>query len=166
MIERRVDHVKRKRIAEMSPEEMKKALLTSEKTVLPNRRAFDESQASPWVAMSDVDGLKALNDKFGYSAGDTLIARLAEALAGADLDAYHNQGDEFLFKGKSYRELHEKLSEVQRLLRAHPFPVQALDGRITTVPGADFCFGIGPTLQEAESSLKHQKELRKHQREL
>jgi len=159
MIERRVDHVTRKRVSEMSPEEMTRALLTSEKTGLPNRRAFDEDVASPWVAMSDVNGLKELNDKFGYSAGDSLIGRFAEALVGIGLDAYHNQGDEFLFKGKSYRELNGKLSEVQRLLRAQPFAVQALDGRITTIPGADFCFGIGTTLQQAERSLKHQKEL-------
>lgn len=32
MIERRIDHAKRKRVAEMSPEEMRRALLISEKT--------------------------------------------------------------------------------------------------------------------------------------
>jgi len=42
MVERRVDHAKRKRVAEMSPEEMRHALLVSDKTGLPNRRAFDE----------------------------------------------------------------------------------------------------------------------------
>jgi len=163
MIERRVDHITRKRVSEMSPEEMTRALLTSEKTSLPNRRAFDEGVASPWVAMSDINGLKALNDKFGYSAGDILIRRFAEALVGIGLDAYHNQGDEFLFKGNSYRELNEKLSEVRRLLKEQPFAVQGLDGRITTIPGTDFCFGIGTALEEAERSLKHQKELRRVQ---
>jgi GGDEF domain-containing protein len=57
----------------MSPEEMRCALLVSDETGLPNRRAFDEGEVSRWVAMSDVNGLKALNDEFGYSAGDTLI---------------------------------------------------------------------------------------------
>jgi len=161
MIERRVDLEKRKRVAEMSPEEMRRALLTSQKTGLPNRRAFDEAEASPWVAMSDVNGLKEVNDKYGYSAGDVLIARFAEVLAGAGLDAYHNQGDEFFVRGQSYRELNEKLSEVQRILREQPFAVEGLDGRIATMPGANFCFGIGTTLEEAERSLKHQKELRK-----
>jgi GGDEF domain-containing protein len=164
MIERRVDSLTRKRVAEMSSEEMKRALLTSQKTGLPNRRAFDEGEPSPWVAMSDVNGLKELNDHFGYSAGDTLISRFAEAVIASGLDAYHNQGDEFLFKGKSYRELNETLGEVQRLLKTQPFAVQGLDGRITSISGADFCFGIGTTLDEAERSLKHQKELRKIER--
>ena len=36
-----------------------------------------------------------------------------------------------------------------------------MDGRIATIEGADFCFGIGTSIKEAERSLKHQKELRK-----
>ncbi len=44
-------------------------------------------------------------------------------------------------------------------------PVLSLDGgRITTIPGADFCFGIGTDLKEAEVSLKRQKEIRKASR--
>jgi GGDEF domain-containing protein len=164
MIERRVDHIRRKRVCEMSPEEMRQALLVSEKTGLPNKRAFDERdqrEPSEWVAMCDVNGLKALNDGFGYSAGDTLIRRLAEVLTTAEVDAYHNQGDEFLCRGSSYQELNQKLSRAQRLLLEEPFAVCGMDGRITSVPGADFCFGIGTNLEEAELSLKHQKELRK-----
>jgi len=59
----------------MTPEEMRSALLVSEKTGLPNRRAFDEGKASPGVAMSDVNGPRIMNDNYGYSAGDILIQR-------------------------------------------------------------------------------------------
>ena len=159
MIERRTDHVTRKRVSEMTPEEMRQALLVSDKTGLPNKRAFDEGRLSPWVAMSDLNGLKALNDEFGYSAGDGLIRRFAEVLIGVGLDAYHDKGDEFVFKGESYQGLNEKLSQAQGLLRNQPFAVCGMDGRITSVPGADFCFGIGPNLEEAERSLKRQKRL-------
>lgn len=69
MIERRKDHATRKRVAQMSLEEMRGALLTSDMAGLPNRRAFDEGEASPWVAMCDVNGLKALNDEFGTAPG-------------------------------------------------------------------------------------------------
>jgi GGDEF domain-containing protein len=159
MIERRTDHVTRKRVSEMTPDEMRRALLMSDKTGLPNKRAFDEGRLSPWVAMSDLNGLKAINDEFGYSAGDILIRRFAEVLVGVGVDAYHDKGDEFVFKGESYQELNEKLSQAQSLLRNEPFPVCGMDGRITSMPGADFCFGIGPNLEEAERSLKHQKRL-------
>ncbi len=161
MVERRIDRARRKRVSEMSPEELREALLVSEKTGLPNRRAFDEQEPSPWVAMCDVNGLKALNDGFGYSAGDILISNLAEVLTTVEADAYHDKGDEFLCRGNSYKELNQKLSQAQRLLQGQPFAVCGMDGRITRVPGADFCFGIGTNLREAEQSLKHQKELRR-----
>jgi GGDEF domain-containing protein len=161
MIERRSDHLTRKRVSEMSPEEMRTALLVSAKTGLPNRRAFDEGETTAFVAMIDANGLKALNDTCGYSAGDVLICRLADVLHQVGLDAYHDKGDEFLTKGKSYQDLKGKLSEALRLLERQPFAVSALNGRVTTIEGADFCFGIGTNLEEAEKSLKHQKELRK-----
>jgi GGDEF domain-containing protein len=41
--------------------------------------------------MSDVNGLKVLNDEFGYSAGDILIGRFAEALVSVGLDSYHDK---------------------------------------------------------------------------
>ena len=160
MQERRADHAKRKRVAEMSPEEMRRELLVSEKTGLPNRRAFDESDPSPYLAMCDVDGLKELNDKFGYGAGDTLIKRVADALTRFDLDAYHDKGDEFLIKGRSFSELNRKLLEAEKELKG-PFTVHSMSGRVITVEGARFSFGIGTNLKQAEVSLKHQKELRK-----
>jgi hypothetical protein len=49
MVERRVDFATRKRVSEMSPDEMRRALLISDKTGLPNKRAFDEGEASPFV---------------------------------------------------------------------------------------------------------------------
>jgi hypothetical protein len=53
-----------------------------------------------------------------------------------------------------------KMKDVQE----QPFAVCGMDGRITSVPGADFCFGIGANLEDAERSLKYQKELRRVQR--
>jgi GGDEF domain-containing protein len=145
----------------MSPEEMRRALLVSEKTGLPNRRAFEEAPPAPYMAMVDVNGLKAVNDRFGYAAGDILINRLAQVLLGAQLDTYHDKGDEFLCKGESFRELNSKLTQAQKLLEDEPFIVPSLDDRMTTINGASFCFGIGTNLTEAERSLKNQKELRK-----
>jgi GGDEF domain-containing protein len=92
MIERRHDQITRKRVSEMSEEEKIRALLTSEKTDLPNRRAFDEGSETAWVAMGDVNGMKALNDTYGYSAGDVLIHHLAEVVVEVGLDAYHDKG--------------------------------------------------------------------------
>ena len=72
--ERRIAVQWRRRVAEMSPEEMRRQLLTSEVTGLPNHRAFGEARPSLAVAMSDVDGLKALN-RYGYEMGDAILKR-------------------------------------------------------------------------------------------
>jgi predicted signal transduction protein with EAL and GGDEF domain len=116
--ERRVALEKRRCVAEMSPEEMRRKLLTSEVTGLPNRRAFGEAGAALAVAMSDVDGLKALN-KYGYEAGDAVL------------------------KGA--------------ILRERTILVERADGSTISVTGADFSYGVGKDIDEAESGLKSHK---------
>jgi GGDEF domain-containing protein len=162
MVERRIDFTTRKRVAEMAPDEMRRALLVSDKTGLPNRRAFDEGEGSAFVAMSDLDSLKRTNDNFGYSTGDMLIRTFADVLVSVGLDAYHDKGDEFLCKGSSFQELTTKLSQAQQLLKSQKLVAESMSGRIAKIEGAEFCFGIGTTLAEAERSLRHQKELRSH----
>jgi GGDEF domain-containing protein len=161
MTDRRIDHAKRKRVSEMSPEEMLQALLVSEKTGLPNRRAFDECEPSAWVAMGDVDGLKRLNDQYGYAAGDTLIERLAAVFLEVKLDAYHDKGDEFIFRGSSFKELNIKLAKAESILKDQPFVVHTMNDTVKPIDGAWFSYGIGTDLKEAEASLKRQKEIRK-----
>ena len=161
MVERRVDHAKRKRVSEMSLEEMRQALLVSEKTGLPNKRAFDECELSSWVAMGDVDSLKWLNDRYGYKAGDTLIQRLADVFLEVDLDAFHDKGDEFLFRGSSFHELGNKLAKAERILKDQPFVVHTMNDTIQPINGTWFSYGIGTNAKEAEKALKHQKEIRK-----
>lgn len=163
-MERRVDLVTRKRVSEMSADEMRRTLLTSDKTGLPNKRAFEEGDASPFVAMSDIDGLKTMNDTHGYAAGDTLIHTFAEVLLKVGLDAYHDKGDEFLCKGSSFQELNTKLSQAQQLMHTQKLVAESMSGRVAKIEGIEFCFGIGTNLDEAERSLKHQKEIRRIKR--
>jgi GGDEF domain-containing protein len=84
--ERRVALEKRRRVSEMPVEEMRRELLTSQVTGLPNRRAFDEAAPAPAVAMADMDGLKALN-KFGYEVGNAVLLAMAYALRQVGLEA-------------------------------------------------------------------------------
>jgi diguanylate cyclase (GGDEF)-like protein len=59
-------------------------------TGLPNRRAWDEHLrtrlAHPhrplWLGVIDLDGFKQVNDSLGMAAGDAVLARAAQALAG------------------------------------------------------------------------------------
>jgi hypothetical protein len=102
--------------------------------------------------------VQTIRDEDGdHVAGDILISRIAEALVEAGLEAFHNQGDEFICKGGSYAELNRKLNSALEMVRK-PFAVRSVDDRVTEFR-ADFCFGIGTDLKEAEKSVKHQKEL-------
>ncbi|HEY1808841.1 MAG TPA: 2'-5' RNA ligase family protein [Acidobacteriaceae bacterium] len=161
--ERRQDTGQRQRVAEMSPEDMRRTLLTSDKTGLPNRRAFDEAEhgrSAPAVAMSDADGLKALNDKFGYAAGDALLKAKAEALQAAGLEAYHDKGDEFLYRGASANEIKGKLERAREILRNRTIEVETTDGETLRFKGADFSYGTGANLGESETALKSHKSQR------
>jgi GGDEF domain-containing protein len=154
--ERRVALEKRRRVAEMSPEEIRRELLTSEVTRLPNRRAFGEAGAANAVAMSDVDGLKALNE-FGYEVGNAVLRAKADALREAGLEAYHDKGDEFLCRGSHIQELVGKLERARTILRDRTIVLQRDDGSALSVTGADFSYGVGKDIDEAESCLKSHK---------
>lgn len=156
-MDRRQDSATRQKIANLSSDEMRQMLLTSEKTGLPNRRAFDESDDSSVVGMSDADGLKALNDKYGYDAGDAMLKAKADALKEAGVDAYHDKGDEFLYRGDNPEVLKQKLETAKTLLQNKDIPVTRPDGTQTTVRGADFSYGLGSNLDEAEGGLKQDK---------
>jgi GGDEF domain-containing protein len=136
-------------------EPVRHVVLVSVLTGLPNRQAFDEGKASPFVAIADVHLMRVFDDFYGHIAGDALLRRLAKILISVGLDAYHPRGDEFLCKGESRQELNAKLSQARQIFR-EPFEVYA-DGRIQTIEGTDFSFGIGTSPEEEEAALKEAK---------
>lgn len=154
--ERRIALKKRRHVAEMSAEEMRRELLTSEVTGLPNRRAFDEAGTVSAVAMSDVDGLKALN-KYGYEVGNCVLKAKADALREAGLEAYHDKGDEFLCRGNHLNDLLVRLERARAILRDRTIVVERADGSTLRIAGADFSYGVGRDLDEAESDLRSHK---------
>jgi GGDEF domain-containing protein len=154
--DRRVALAERRRVAEMSPEEIQRELLTSEVTGLPNRRAFDEAKAALAVAMSDVDGLKAVN-KYGYETGNAVLKAKADALREAGLEAYHDKGDEFLCRSSDINDLQANLERARAIFRDRTIIVERADGSTLSVTGADFSYGVGKDIDEAEFGLKSEK---------
>jgi GGDEF domain-containing protein len=163
--DRRFNLERRRRVAEMSLEEMRRYLLTSEVTGLPNRRAFEEAGISTAIALSDLDGLKALNN-YGYAVGDAILRAKADALLAAGLDAYHDKGDEFLCRSVDSDELNARLECARTILRNQSIQVQLANGTTLRVCGADFSYGVGTTLEEAETRLRSQKMEREARGEL
>ena len=164
-VERRVAVERRRRVAEMSREEMQRELLTSEVTGLPNRRAFDEARMAVAVAMCDVDGLKALNN-YGYETGNTVLRATADALREASVEAYHDKGDEFLCRGNDAEQLTAKLEHARSILRDRAILVKKAHGSTLSITGADFSYGVGGDLNEAEVHLKRHKKCRQSSGEI
>ena len=76
-------------------------------TRLPNRRAFErdarrsleqalEEAGRVTLAVIDLSGFKAVNDRMGHSAGDHALQRISHVLASSCPKAYRVGGDEFL----------------------------------------------------------------------
>jgi GGDEF domain-containing protein len=164
-VERRVALEKRRRVAEMSREEMQWELLTSEVTGLPNRRAFDEAGWAQAIAMCDVDGLKALNT-YGYETGNAVLKAMADALREAGLEAYHDKGDEFLCRDNQIEQLTAKLGRAQAILRDRTICMDRADGSTLSIKGAGFSYGVGQNLYEAELGLKRHKKHRERSGEI
>lgn len=137
-------------------EPVKPAVVISALTGLPNRKAFDEWEASAFVALVEVDRMKTFHDFYGPMAGDALLRRLAKILIGVGLDAYHDQGDQFLCKEESRQELNAKLSQARRIF-SEPFQVYG-GGHIETIEGMDFSYGIGATPVEQKAALAAAKQ--------
>jgi GGDEF domain-containing protein len=147
--------------ATLMAEPFRHVVLISALTGLPNRQAFDEGKASPFVAIADVDLMRVFNDCYGQIAGDALLRRLAQILISLGLDAYHRQGDEFLCKGESREELNAKLSQARQIFR-ESFQVYA-EGRIQTIEGTDFSFGIGTSLEAGDAALYEARKTPAHE---
>ena len=133
-------------------EDLAKPVPVSTLTGLPNRHAFDQGKAAPFVAVADIDLMKVFNESFGPIAGDTLIRRLAKILVGVGLDTYHQQGDEFLCKGESLEELNDKLTRARKLFQ-ETFEVYS-GGRMQNIEGMDFSFAVETSPEQVAAALR------------
>ena len=104
---------------------LRDAAFTDALCAIPNRAAFLQRIADPpafgVVTMIDLDGLKAINDRFGHAAGDAslqMTARCLRACAGDAAMIYRIGGDEFagIWPGIDALRVRAKLTAAEREL--------------------------------------------------
>lgn len=128
--------------------QMRRLAATDPLTGLLNRRSFDEqlaqalaraerSQAPVGLLALDLDGFKAVNDRFGHAAGDRLLVQVgvvwSEALRRGDLLARAG-GDEFLVLLPDADD-HTARRVASRLAGSTPHPVGVSIGVVVAEPG-------------------------------
>lgn len=158
--DRRKDTATRQRVAKMSRQQMRQALLTDELTGLPNRRAYDETPRKAAQASIDVDSLKFVNDNFGHEAGDALLREVSGALQSAGVEAYRRSGDEFIAQHDDAIALKEALDKAREALKSITLEYTAPDGVVHTYTGPGFSYGTGQDTTAAEIALQSDKAAR------
>ena len=153
LADRRKDLEQRKKIGEMSPEEMKRELLVDPLTGLGNRRAYEETERLPYQSMIDVDSLKAVNDIMGHDKGDELIKAVGQALGENAKRAFHTSGDEFIVEGETPEEIDAQLKRAQERLQNAEIEYTAPDGTVFKYKGLEFSYGTSKSLGEADQRL-------------
>ena len=158
--DRRKDTAKRKRVNEMSPEEMRRELLIDPLTGLGNRRAFEEMlEDSPpaYLASIDADSLKWINDNMSPNTGDALLKAVGNALKTVDADnAYHISGDEYYLTGESEAALQAALDKVDAALADVTLEIEK-PTEIIELKGLRITYGFGQDKETADTALKQAK---------
>jgi GGDEF domain-containing protein len=158
--ERRKDFHKRKRVEEMTPEEMREELLIDPLTGLGNKRAYQEDPRLPVQVFVDVDSLKWINDNICHEAGDELLKTVGWALDSLDCPgyrSYHISGDEFIIQARSVQIAQAAIKHALLCLDKVTFEYTLPDGTAIRKKGAGISYGIATTVERAEEKLRKHK---------
>lgn len=165
--DRRVDIPQRKRIADMTPDEMRKELLVNPVTNIPNKRAMKEKEQEylekgevSSKAYLDVDSLKFVNDLGGHAAGDELLNAVAKTLEGISPESYHISGDEFIILGKTDKEVGALAKALNDKLAETEIEFTNTAGEVFVYKGMGVSYGIHKEEKTADELLRKHKEER------
>jgi N12 class adenine-specific DNA methylase/GGDEF domain-containing protein len=167
-VERRKNIEQRKKVADMTPEEKDRALLTSEKTGIPNYRAFHEQAdpSKPVTGYLDLDDFHNINGRMTHPGVDEVvlpeIGRMAERIAKEEgLDIYHRTGDEFLVRGGDEASVQRVLQRMVDELATAEYEYIDPSGTLHRQQGVGASYGTGSDEVSAEARAKQQKAERK-----
>jgi GGDEF domain-containing protein len=166
-LDRRVN-TERRRVQDMTPDELRVSLLTNDLSGLPNKRAFEEHlEATPTtkVMYGDLDGFKAINTKYGHDGADQIlrgVGQIKSLLAGKlGVSAYHRSGDEFLATSDDAAKLESYGQLLQQELASATFQITMPDGSVVEHNGVGLSYGTGQNTAAAEARAEQQKAERK-----
>jgi len=156
-VERRTDIDGRRRVAEMSPAELKKALLTDELTGIKSRRAYEDAPRLPVQVSIDADSLAWVNDNMGHQAGDEFLRKIGQTIESVTENAYHISGDEFMVEAQTTEEAQAIMAQVNEKLKNETLTATKPDGTVIEKTGLEITFGLGETKAESDFAMEEEK---------
>lgn len=157
LTDRRRDLAQRKRVADMTPAEKDRELLTSRRAGIWNDRAYEEHERLAVQVSVDLDGLKWINDNLGHEAGDQLLRAMGDAVRAVTDRGYHISGDEFVLQASTEEEARTLVERITETAERATITVELPDGSRITKQGVGFSYGIGQDLATAETGLQQHK---------
>jgi GGDEF domain-containing protein len=173
--ERRQNLDLRAQYDQMPEDQRVQALFYSEKTGLPNDRAFvfaskpaELGISHPNVGFSDIDDFKTYNTAFGEPAvNEKVLPMVGEAFKTASapengaVHVFHMHGDEFTLRGTDPAAIDRVMGRLNDSLKDAVFTIKKPDGSTVQMKGMGFSHGIGEDLDIANAAEKLSKQARK-----
>jgi GGDEF domain-containing protein len=139
--------------ASLSPREVAEALFIEPATGLLTEDGFKALPERRWKASVDLRALRELDQALGHEDTNKLIAFFGRAITkagGADLDAAHLHGDEYVLQASSRTALKTFLSKVSEACDEMWLYKVKPNKSIVVVKGVQFAWGIGKDYDHAD----------------
>lgn len=132
-------------IANSSEEQLEYQLSHDNLTGLPNRYYLSEKieniqkeKDEYWLAISDIDNFKNINDTYGHNCGDYVLRTVGEILAAKNVLCCRWGGEEFLFVGRNYENIpapYYYLDQIREEIENYPFEYKGKKIKVTMTFG-------------------------------
>ena len=154
-------------IAYSSEKQLEYQLSHDKLTGLPNRyflslqmEEIEKEQSDCWVAISDIDNFKKVNDTYGHSCGDYVLRTVGELIAKKDVLCCRWGGEEFLYVGRITEDEgfdpFSFLDEFRKEIEGYPFDYEGRKFNVTMTFGLSFLKGgkdIDAAITDADEKL-------------
>ncbi|WP_029231036.1 diguanylate cyclase domain-containing protein [Butyrivibrio sp. VCB2006] len=132
-------------IVDSSEKQLEYQLSHDKLTGLPNRyflsKHFEKlhSDNKPyWIAISDIDDFKKVNDVYGHNCGDYVLKKVGEILSGKGAMCGRWGGEEFIFAQAGSEKLsdpYDFLNDLRKAIKDYPFEYDGQRVKVTMTFG-------------------------------